>query len=899
MERAGRGRAMETVKIQSQAKFNSNIRKKDMGSEMRGSYNSKGLGDAAGRTRLGLASISLSHYINVATLSSNAGTVDSFNDGSAEAELKANEVGHSNWQEEKAVLSRGSNPGHCVSPDYKQQKLKGSFTSSPTARGINSGSNIWECDRVVREDGSLTREETNGSFQSKTTKVDDVQSNSWTANPRIFPLSRSASSRRSSRGKSILENHKDKLTANTSGFAREQWGRKSSSPSVSPSPRRKDSSRLQFEGSSDIGLVKVNNDVSDLIPSTVGNDMPETITESSSLVAPDARARTYQARNLRNIRQLDREEVTDQFQESSESTSHSKHSMNSGFEFSKESTSHSKQLEIYHSSHYPWDAFVTFQHNIDEDPRPRVGTRTYLPNLPKRETDINYTVFARDNALGNNPPPSAIAMPRIATVATVSPPQRIAWARQRIRTQASFPLLRFLYRSDEILDSLFQLCVEYQHVLSEMGMVEWIGVLVDFTRRGVSLLLGIVDRGASVLINSTKASVCTEMEPSVCGTPSPEDPTTSVMKLRRSSLENKAQSDSSAGILCFRNAVHRKMSAEFLLEIGNVVRGINGAGTMIVMILGADQGLLISVMTATNLIEQVPGLAGFLQLEIMRIKDNAHGRHPQFASCSNGVLPAADQLVFDSLRAVAYTYCTSAGIGVCTEMEPSVCGMPSPEDPTTSVMKLRRSSLENKAQSDSSARILCFRNAVHWKMSAEVGMKKEYLAGGERSAVKRTLDPHCCPLKETAGAAVVAELNRSEKRRNGCGGPAFGEEEERKRVAGGGEIACPSLSREEEKSRAGDPSVSYAGKGFATLISDRAIRDQHSVTTDPPPDATAFFPQRGFSISGKGKLSDSGTLLRLRIYPLVPRQQYPDRSWVEFGFAANLGIFGLVDNIFR
>ncbi|KAG6479768.1 hypothetical protein ZIOFF_063242 [Zingiber officinale] len=264
----------------------------------------RGLGDAAGRTRLGLASISLSHYINVATLSSNAGTVDSFNDGSAEAELKANEVGHSNWQEEKAVLSRGSNPGHCVSPDYKQQKLKGSFTSSPTARGINSGSNIWECDRVVREDGSLTREETNGSFQSKTTKVDDVQSNSWTANPRIFPLSRSASSRRSSRGKSILENHKDKLTANTSGFAREQWGRKSSSPSVSPSPRRKDSSRLQFEGSSDIGLVKVNNDVSDLIPSTVGNDMPETITESSSLVAPDARARTYQARNLRNIRQI-------------------------------------------------------------------------------------------------------------------------------------------------------------------------------------------------------------------------------------------------------------------------------------------------------------------------------------------------------------------------------------------------------------------------------------------------------------------------------------------------------------------------------------------------------------------------------------------------------------------
>ncbi|KAG6476982.1 hypothetical protein ZIOFF_066232 [Zingiber officinale] len=274
MERAGRGRAMETVKIQSQAKFNSNIRKKDMGSEMRGSYNSKGLGDAAGRTRLGLASISLSHYINVATLSSNVGTVDSSNDGSAVAELKANEVGHSNWQEEKVVLSRGSNPGHSVSPDYKQQKLKGSFTSSPTARGINSGSNIWECDRVGREDGSLTREETNGSFQSKTTKVDDIQSNSWTANPRIFPLSRSASSRRSYRGKSILENHKGKLTANTSRFAREQWGRKSSSPSVSPSPRRKDSSRLQFEGSYDIGLVKRALDYSKFFPTFVATGPP-------------------------------------------------------------------------------------------------------------------------------------------------------------------------------------------------------------------------------------------------------------------------------------------------------------------------------------------------------------------------------------------------------------------------------------------------------------------------------------------------------------------------------------------------------------------------------------------------------------------------------------------------
>ncbi|KAG6479773.1 hypothetical protein ZIOFF_063247 [Zingiber officinale] len=91
-----------------------------------------GLGDAAGRTRLGLASISLSHYINVATLSSNAGTVDSSNDGSTVVELKANEVGHSNWQEEKVVLSRGSNPSHSVSPDYKQQKLKAFLLTLPS-----------------------------------------------------------------------------------------------------------------------------------------------------------------------------------------------------------------------------------------------------------------------------------------------------------------------------------------------------------------------------------------------------------------------------------------------------------------------------------------------------------------------------------------------------------------------------------------------------------------------------------------------------------------------------------------------------------------------------------------------------------------------------------------------
>ncbi|XP_074564711.1 uncharacterized protein LOC141821214 [Curcuma longa] len=407
LSRARHGRAMETVKVQSQTKFNSNIRMKNLGSEMIGSHNSKSFDDSASKrlipahknvemvsdtnnvsnshqvdcgfsnmgvelasvsealemqqeeqdlvnmmgssgihnfngqapyqmhvapynlpltfspfpTSMGyvkrnlagvmpsnlpfigapwastmqfnqsLASIPLSHYINVATLSSNVGgTVDSSNDDSAVVELKADEVGHSNWQEEEAVLSRGSNPGHSVAPDYKQQKLKGSLTSSPTARGINSGSFPWEHDRVGREARRLTREETNGSFQSKTTKGDDIQSNSWTANSRIFPLSRAASSRSSSRGKSVLENHKDKPTANTSGSAREKWGRKSSSPSVSPSPRGKDNSRLQFEGSSDIGLVKVNDDVSDLIPSTVGNDMPETITESSSLVAPDARS---------------------------------------------------------------------------------------------------------------------------------------------------------------------------------------------------------------------------------------------------------------------------------------------------------------------------------------------------------------------------------------------------------------------------------------------------------------------------------------------------------------------------------------------------------------------------------------------------------------------------------
>ncbi|XP_074589428.1 uncharacterized protein LOC141845264 [Curcuma longa] len=246
-----------------------------------------------------LASFPFPHHINVATFSSNAdATIDSSNDGSAVVELKADEVGHSNWKEEEAVLSRGSNPGHSVSIDVKQQKLKGSLTSSPTARGINScltpsptgrgiNSGLFprEYDRVGREDRSLIREDTNASFQPKTAKDDDVQSNSRTANPRLFPLALASSSR----GKSVLENHRDKPTA-TSESAREKWGRKSNSSSVSPSPRGKDNSRLQFEGSSDNGLVKVNSDAPDWISSTAGNDMPVRVTESASLVASVSRS---------------------------------------------------------------------------------------------------------------------------------------------------------------------------------------------------------------------------------------------------------------------------------------------------------------------------------------------------------------------------------------------------------------------------------------------------------------------------------------------------------------------------------------------------------------------------------------------------------------------------------
>ncbi|KAG6479781.1 hypothetical protein ZIOFF_063255 [Zingiber officinale] len=381
-----------------------------------------GLGDAAGRTRLGLASISLSHYINVATLSSNVGTVDSSNDGSAVAELKANEVGHSNWQEEKVVLSRGSNPG--------------------------------------REDGSLTREETNGSFQSKTTKVDDIQSNSWTANPRVFPLSRSASSRRSSRGKSILENHKGKLTANTSRFAREQWGRKSSSPSVSPSPRRKDSCRLQFEVSSDIGLVKRALDYSKFFPTFVATGPPVPY-----LVFPFG-------------------------------------------------------PEIYYPSHYPWDG-------------------------PGRSLSINLNYV---QAMGYS-------------------------SRQ-------MPVMSLQFGLDN----------------------SWLTMLALCTRKPCTL--GLLMPSIASFAFSFVLWALVDL-----------------------------------------SAISQLMLSE---KIGNVVRGINGAGTMIEMILGTDQGLLISVMAATNLIEQVPGLAGFLQLEIMRIKDNAHGRHPQFASRSNDVLPAADQLIDDT-----------------------------------------------------------------------------------------------------------------------------------------------------------------------------------------------------------------------------------------------------------
>ncbi|XP_042461862.1 uncharacterized protein LOC122045627 isoform X1 [Zingiber officinale] len=239
-----------------------------------------------------LTSFPLYHYINVATFSSNADAIiDSSNDGSAVVELKADEVGHNHLKEDEAVLSRGSNPGHDVSLDKNQQKLKGSLTLSPTARDINyclttspTGRGIKsglsrEYDRVGREDRSLIREDTNASFQPKTTKGDDIQSNSWTANPKLFPLALA----HSSRGKSVLENHRDKPSA-TSESAREKWGRRSSS-SVSPSPHGKDNGRLQFEGSSDNGLVKVNNDVPDWISSTAGNDMPERVTESASLVA--------------------------------------------------------------------------------------------------------------------------------------------------------------------------------------------------------------------------------------------------------------------------------------------------------------------------------------------------------------------------------------------------------------------------------------------------------------------------------------------------------------------------------------------------------------------------------------------------------------------------------------
>ncbi|URE48338.1 Nucleotidyltransferase domain [Musa troglodytarum] len=215
---------------------------------------------------------------------------ESFNDGFSVMQLNTEDNDHGNLHEDDVVSSRGLNPGdsgtQILHLDDKQQKLEGGLTSSHGARSTRSGSLPRGQNKLGRESRNLTREDYNGSFLAKTSRGGDIHSNFRSSNSR-FSLSQASSSR----NKPASENSRDRSAANISKPARDKWGRKPASPSVSASYHGKENSGLQFEGSSDNVSLKLDENTSGWISlSAMGNDTSEKTVESKSLASSHARS---------------------------------------------------------------------------------------------------------------------------------------------------------------------------------------------------------------------------------------------------------------------------------------------------------------------------------------------------------------------------------------------------------------------------------------------------------------------------------------------------------------------------------------------------------------------------------------------------------------------------------
>ncbi|RZR70939.1 hypothetical protein BHM03_00002440 [Ensete ventricosum] len=215
---------------------------------------------------------------------------ESFNDGFSLMQLNTEDNDHGNLHEDDDVSSRGLSPSdsgaQILHLDDKQQKLQRGLTSSHGARSTRSGSLPRGQNKLGRESRSMTREDYNGLFQAKTSRGGDIHSNFRSSNSR-FSLSQASSSR----SKLAPENPRDRSAANISKPARDKWGRKPASPSVSASYHGKENSGLQFEGSSDNVSLKLDDNSSGWISlSAMGNDTSEKIVESASLASSHARS---------------------------------------------------------------------------------------------------------------------------------------------------------------------------------------------------------------------------------------------------------------------------------------------------------------------------------------------------------------------------------------------------------------------------------------------------------------------------------------------------------------------------------------------------------------------------------------------------------------------------------
>ncbi|CAL9770214.1 unnamed protein product [Musa acuminata subsp. burmannicoides] len=215
---------------------------------------------------------------------------ESFNDGFSVMQLNTEDNDHGSLHEDDVVSSRGLNPSdsgtQILHLDDKQHKLEGGLTLSHGARSTRSGSLPRGQNKSGRESRSLTREDYNGSFQAKTSRGGDIHSNFRSSNSR-FSLSQASSSR----NKPASENPRDVSAANISKPARDRWGRKPASPSVSDSYYGKENSGLQFEGSSDNVSLKLDDNTSRWISlSAMRNDTSEKTVESASLASSHARS---------------------------------------------------------------------------------------------------------------------------------------------------------------------------------------------------------------------------------------------------------------------------------------------------------------------------------------------------------------------------------------------------------------------------------------------------------------------------------------------------------------------------------------------------------------------------------------------------------------------------------